>query len=394
MCENCKTVSYCSKEHQKVDWVKHKGICKIISDLEKIFITVKMDNLINNRFFYLSKVVHYWKLKLKRDIFNGELNMVAFRRFCIVCSAKKCPIQCTVCLSVFYCSDKHQKIHREKHEQVCQLLKLNFDLSLFNYKNSISLPKFTTIPIRHGLVKLPRDLMELINIFMKELYVVFTKTIETLEAYSLIDLFAPPANIIFGLEKANLLKNRKFRKNKLVIHIVGADEEEQSWNWGFFMEFMFHWIKNLEKLTVVVIGPNIKPLKKLFNLFGICGRCNVSSSNAICFSLSNFYHNLDNLSKPDIVVGFNCGIFLFPSWKKSIPKLLKHSGVPLLLTDYTLDWLQKDLSVVKNNTSKKIKIIVNPKKNAFRCISPYRSVDVIRNPICYKNAFIILIVAK
>lgn len=392
VCESCKTVSYCSNEHQKVDWAKHKSLCEFMSDLEKIF-TVELEKLINNRLIYLSIVVHCWKQKMKRDMLKSELNMVAFRRVCIVCNARNCPIQCKVCSSVFYCCGEHQKIHRRKHESFCQLLKISLDVSLFNYKNIISVPQFTVTPIRYDLTKLPLSLWKLADIFTREFYVIFTKQMGHVEALSLIDSFSPVANIIFGLEKANLLKNRKLRKTKLVVHIIGADEEEQSWNWGFLMEFIFHWIKNLKKLTVAISGPNINPLKNKFNRLFVCGSCNMSSSNAIRFSVSKYYH--DTLAKPDMVVGFNCGIFsLSLSCAKSIPKILKHDGVPLLLTNYTLDWIKNDLNMIKNNMSKKLKIIVKPQRNPFSCLSPEGSVDVKRNPVHYKNAYITLIVTK
>lgn len=395
MCENCKTVSYCSKKHQKLDLVKHKSFCKVITYLEKIC-TVEMENLINDRLFYLSIVVHYWRERMKRHIFQGEFNIITYRRFCVVCNARNCPFQCQVCLSEFYCSVEHQKTHKSKHKTYCLLLKVNFDLLLFNSKNAISVPLFTAITMRKDLKKFPKDLMKLIEIFVGESYVVFKQYIsDVCESVSLIDLFAPAANILFGLEKAKLLKNRKLRKTKLVVHIVGADAVEESWNWGFFMEFIFHWIKNLKKLTVVVIGPEVKPLKKILNQSDVCGLCKISTSNAICLSVSKFYHNVDKVVKPDIIVGFNCGIFLFPSWIESIPRLLKYKGVPLLLTDYTLDYITKDLHTVRNNTPKKIKIVVNPQENPFSCVSPERSFDVRRNPpVHFKNAFLTLIVPK
>lgn len=32
-CSNCKLISYCSQEHQKADWKKHKSFCKAVNSI-------------------------------------------------------------------------------------------------------------------------------------------------------------------------------------------------------------------------------------------------------------------------------------------------------------------------------------------------------------------------
>ena len=88
-CSRCKTVSYCSKDHQKKDWIIHKLICyPDLSDRLKgmceFFIKYEMNNsvmmnLTSYNYFVLNKIGYRIDIFGKKDIYEY---------ICIMCKNK------------------------------------------------------------------------------------------------------------------------------------------------------------------------------------------------------------------------------------------------------------------------------------------------------------------
>lgn len=402
MCVSCKSISYCCKLHQREDWISHKNVCKLISQTDKLIPVTHQNQWemelckrgFEERTHYYHSVMTFWKKKLKRNLYKYEVEILMFRKSCIICNSRNASISCQNCSSVFYCSSDHQSIHNEKHNMFCESLKLCFDAMLYNWNNffKIHIPSLSKKCIT--LKAFPENLENLIEILIQESYIGLPNNF--FEKLRVTDMFAPIAIILYGLERANLLKNNSFMKNDLIVHIIGANHEEQNWNWHLLIEFVFHWIKNMRMLTFVAVGPDAGTwdLTNLGVLHSTFGSCRMRSSHIKCYSSPNYYHDVvDELEKPDIVVAFNSGIFAVPTWEKSIPSLLKYPGVPLILTDYTLSYTQQDVDIVKEISKQDIENIVIPQRNPFSCITPQRH-DHKSFPIFYNNGYIAILKSK
>lgn len=400
LCGNCKSVSYCCKEHQTEDWPHHKDLCKVIKTTnEQITEQEKISRLdkIGLKELRLRFIANKWEAGLKRPLFAYEWDILKFPKACTLCNCRNIKTECQDCLSVFYCSTEHKEEHAEQHEKFCSLLKLNMDLLVYKYK-----VKIPTVRLKESfpenLNQLYMNLPELIDILVKEDCIAnLRKNERPLEYILCTDIMAPVTNILYGLEKVGFLKNRVFKKSKLTVHIVGADAEETTWDWRLMMEFMFHWIRNLKKVVLEVVGPGVHNfLCQKLDQSTFCGSCNMSLKSVCCSFRPHYYHEvIDDLSKPDLVISFNCGIFVISTWKQSIPHLTKNAGVPLVLTDLGVNLLEKDLSALKEySTNKKLKILMGPQRNPFSYVNPKRNFDIKNQAITYKNAYILIVIPE
>lgn len=390
ICAKCKSVSYCSKIHQIVSWPSHKKLCKIISDTDKKLSELE-DKILGDEYF--CRVKSMWIKKLKRDTTDKEDSIIKYRMTCIVCASSNATIGCDKCLSIFYCSTNHKERHANKHAEYCALIKCNFDLMLYLYETAHPpIPLLTGKEIHLG--SLHMNLIKLFQYLENKSYLILYKLCP-LENLVVIDYFAPIATILFALEKSSLLKNQTYMRKEIVVHIVGVDTEERSWYWCLLLEFAFHWIKNLEHLTFIAVGPNAGSWNySLKNMTSVCGFCEMNTSNIKLFSSPNYYHEVVNeLEKPDVVVAFNCGLFKMLSWRQTIPYLTKYQGIPLVLTDYTLEYLGKDIEEMENFSEKEIEIVLKPQLNPFSGVSPKRH-DFWDLPICYSNKYIAILKSK
>lgn len=206
------------------------------------------------------------------------------------------------------------------------------------------------------------------------------------------DYASPAANILYCLEQSRFLTEQTLGKKILTIHLVGADIIELSWDWNVVFEIIFHWVKDLEKLYFVLIGPELDSSKSLKNNDNeLCMHCKERKVKATCSYYSKMYHEVVcDLDKPDLVVAFNSGLHAYDEncWGESISLLTKYSDVPLLLTAYTSKELQCDVDIVLKSSSKDLKVIIEPQRNPFSCIRPMRDFNTLNVPIFYVNGYI------
>lgn len=395
ICANCKSISYCSKTHQSANWPEHKKLCKLISYTDEMY-TVEMQNQYQDQDVYLNLIKNELKKKLKRELYWYEIEMLIFRKYCAMCNVRNCPLGCQHCASVFYCSVEHQKEHSEKHLPFCGSLKLNLDILVSNFKTKINSFAMSDQHFKDDIKHLPATQIKMFSIICAENYLFFPRELEFLHTFIIVDVFAPILNILFGLERGMVLKDRMLPKKSLLVHIVGADQMELSWNWDFIFEFIFHWIKNLKKLTFILIGPELTRWShSSSNQSNYCKTCQNNNINANCFTMTKYYHDVVNgLGRPDIIVAFNCGIFAASSWIPSIGSLTKFSGVPIVITDYTLTYLKDDLEAIKNCTKKEIQVVLFPQWNHYSCVSPERSFDIKNCPILHRNSYMTILMAQ
>lgn len=387
ICGNCKTLAYCSKDHQKQDWKLHKDICKVISTTENDFSDFPVKTYEDFQTIRYIRCTA-WQNRLNRPLENFENQMWMFPRVCAVCYSKDVKIDCKNCLSVLYCSDEHQASYEDMHRHYCDLLKLSIDFDTYQIVNEFKINNVKINNIPGDVKTLPNNLYDLMNLYNKDLFEVESRIL----SIKICDYGSPAANILYCFERSGRLKERKLEKKDLSIHLVGADIVEISWDWIVVFEMMFHWIQTLETFNFVLIGPDLDdslPIKDFSD--ELCNSCRERNVKASCRFYSKMYHDIvDDLDIPDLVVAFNSGLHAYDesSWGQSICVLTKNCGVPLLLTAYTSKELQCDVDIVLKNTSKELKVILEPQRNPFSCMRPMRDFNTLNVPIFYVNGYI------
>lgn len=389
ICGNCKTLAYCSKEHQKHDWKIHKDICKIISSTDKDFSDFSVKTYEDFQTIRYIRCTA-WQNRLNRPLDNFENQMWMFPRVCAVCYSKDVKLDCRNCLSVLFCSNEHQTSYEDMHRHYCDLLKLSIDFDIYQIVHDVTFSDVKIGDISDDIKSLPNNLLDLMTLCNKSL-VIGSEIDEKIKSIKICDFGSPAANILFALEQSDILNGRFLKKTSLTLHLVGADIVEISWDWNIVTEILFHWIGNLETVNFILIGPDLDASINLREISSdLCQICKNKNATASCKFFPKMYHELDDLEKPDLVVAFNSGLHAYDEnvWGESINQLTKFPWVPLLLTAYTSKELQCDVDVVLKNSSKELKMILEPQKNPFSCLRPMRDFNTLNIPIFYVNGYL------
>nr|CAH7712495.1 unnamed protein product [Callosobruchus chinensis] len=387
-CSKCKSLNYCSKIHQQIDWPIHKQLCKVITSTNKIIGNHKKENINFDDIRQIQSLRSIlWEEQLGRKLDRFEQNMLQFPRICAVCYTENVEINCEDCLIASYCSKEHQEIHKNLHKKYCLQLKLCMDLDikyldycidqdaekLFEDRNPWILDCDGTFCITDNIRKFPTDLKGVLNYFNVQ-----GSSLDSMKDVFKLDTIAAASLLMYCLEVFSLVKERSFKNSQLTIHIVGADYTEVSFYWDLIVQFCIKWIKNITHLKFYVIGPEVKT-----NTY----KCDLG----LVEFLGDLYHNvIDRIDKPDIVVSFNNGIHEFCGtdtdiWHESIKRLLENSNVPLVLTAYTMQEIERDVAIVTNVTDGKL--IMGPEENPFKSLRPIRNHDDQSIPVFYKNGY-------
>ena len=89
------------------------------------------------------------------------------------------------------------------------------------------------------------------------------------------------------------------------------------------------------------------------------------------------------------MAAFNCGFHEHSAdpakdtWKPALPKLVRHPGVPLVLTSYTLTEATKDLDLLLSAVDGGVDVVAGRERNPFRSQRPIRDFEFDRNEDCF-----------
>ncbi|XP_018579774.1 uncharacterized protein LOC108917575 [Anoplophora glabripennis] len=396
-CSVCKTVAYCSRDHQKQDWKFHKDLCKAIAKVDEILKYSTISTFEDFRKYNVSKSI-LWHKELCRKLDDFECQMWMFPRVCAKCFSRKVIIDCPNCLNVSYCSEQHKNDHEKQHSEFCGALKLCMDIDLYNFHEKYSTPKIAVHDFEPEVNILPNNLQELMRMYEKCSVPKENNSKKFIKFIIRSNVIAPAATILYGMEESGLLTNRFLNKPDLTVHIVGAALTEMAWFWKLITELPFHWIKDLKSLNFYVIGPEIRHegVRKKFTqqLCDSCKAKNPSSKIVFCWKL---YHEVaESIDKPDIVVVFNSGLHEFGDnpWDPSIDCLTMYSNVPLLLTAYTLNEIKQDICTLISKSSHKVNVVLEPQKNPFSNMTPVRDWETENSPVFYVNGYLAILKAE
>ncbi|PSN41770.1 hypothetical protein C0J52_08859 [Blattella germanica] len=397
-CGGCKLVSYCSTNHQKIHWPIHRKLCKCIQSYLRA-------ERAHNLFQDASKCTSYseWcklrtslmlliQLKLGIKLSQTEQQMFLMPRVCELCwnPSQECLINCENCHCVSYCSIVHQEQDSERHKIICQELALCLSLDKYLLQaGDVYTQLGVPIPVQSKCESLPAD----VELFVKTFVPVndFLKWNQHYKIALISELLSCPLTLIYSLE--TLYMNMR----NLQIHVVGAGFLEFSYlkKW----EVILHYIPELFGLNLVFIGPEVEQDLEGKCKVDLCEDCHRKHCELSLHYLCNTYHQFaisENYTRPDIIVAYNSGLHEFEnsdndSWGPSIPYLIKHEHVPLILTSYTREEAEKDIQRVMTIKERKIKIILNCQENPFSSKRPYRDWDNETNKVFYQNKFISIV---
>lgn len=348
-CGACKVISYCSVEHQKRDWPKHKEFCNILCQMKKelevnnIFESFKepaeefplrkWEN-VNDKIMYFEQILAQLKKiavkLLKRQLTIIEDQMLSFPRVCAVCyeckpelltNCKKCPQSC-------FCKDH---LDDPSHESECIRLISNFYTCSGNlYQSPLLLPELRINSLKTTyqpkIKKFPSSMSEFIDTYLRidlGRTEKLTDKVKYMNYASISDRFSRPLTLLFTI------KNLGLNLKSMVIHLVGASMEEQFINdW----EMILHYLPELRELKLIMIG--LELLSETSEMKNICNQCKKEKRVLKIETRKQIYDKYcsdKNFLKPDIIACFSAGFHVYPTWEPSI-KVFNKGQCPLLVT--------------------------------------------------------------
>lgn len=391
-CKGCHLVSYCSVDHQKVDWTNHKDLCRCIQELLKKW-------NVPNIFGIESKTVDEWRHvrlsliycvqeHLSRPLAIDEKQMFYFAKVCRVCFSTNVSTdyKCDQCCTVVYCSEEHRDNHIEKHLLECSELRNCYIIDKLCAELNAK-PKKIENYFQFSLSDktLPDDIMTFIKDYFQ---------FDGIDSLLFSESLSGSLSLVYSI--LSCLQLPLISKESLKIHVIGASIYERSFIKN--IEVLFHCISALNELSIFLIGPEYAcSINTEVNLCDICSEKKLSIKGSTLL-----YHKFvlsQEFEKPDIIVAFNCGYNEFSktnkdTWKASLSHVLELKDILFMFTSYTKDESIEDYRIVKelsHNNQDNIYFNKVCYENPFRSHRPHRDWEVNDKEIFYLNNYISII---
>lgn len=378
-CAGCKTFLYCSKEHQKRDWREHKPLCKAIQITNET-VNYKIGCSIPEWKRYRLELQAKWKAILKRELLPYENQVWMFPRVCAQCFVKKGLDDCLKCFNVAYCCEQHEKTQKTTHETLCAQLKLCMEIERLLICNKKQYPIVKCIPhTNEKIQQFPENVHNVLTRFFTESD---DDSIDLVLKSDCISTFATIAHVLHKHLNSN---------DFLVCHVVGAASFEAYTDWMALSQNLFHCFPTIKTIEWFLIGPeaDYHPTNE-----SNCNLCAKQKRFCSITTRKDFYENVvSDLTAPNLVIALNSGIHEFAdgeqdTWRKSVPCLLQHTNVPLMLTAYTKGEILQDLRCIDECIS--VKVLMEAQVNKYASLRPIRDWDDEKNAtsVFYTNGFI------
>lgn len=363
-CVACKTLAYCSKDHQKLDWPQHKSLCRAIAYTNSC-VSYKIGCSLEEWKRYRLELNRQWKCFLKRELLPHECQMWMFPRVCAVCFSKNDLQDCVECLSVAYCSSAHQETQKNIHSRLCGKLKLCLDTDRYLLHKKLY-PTLRCVPhLNERVAEFPSNMKKVMkNLFNDDHFNDCEYVLKT----DISTTFSTIAHAI------NTFRMYTKENNLLVMHVVGAASFEAFTDWKWVSINILHCFPNVNTIEWILIGPEAENVPS--DTETACSLCTANKRSYTVKTHKELYENVvDQLPIPDLVIALNSGIHEFKgsacdSWKRGISSLLKYSNVPLLLTAYTEQEILEDLRCIADCIS--VKVLMEAQVNSYASLRPLR----------------------
>lgn len=285
------------------------------------------------------------------DLVSAGLGDLSGELACLVCG--RAPARpCGHCRSVAYCGDDHRQHDARWHAPVCPALRaIADDLALADDR-----PRLveTLLARARRTTSAPRTWDDYLG-----------GDLSASERRCMTDLATRPLTLAHAL---TLLSGHVFKDtSEIAIHVIAAAQRERDVPPALWSELARLWPGHRFALTLV--GPELAPGDLGPDLRVVPGL---------------YRRELwPELGRPELVIGYDCGLLLYPSWKQTMLGL-RGSGVPFVITSYRGWEAAGEARVLKAIGAEPL---LAPAPNPFASLSARRS-TTIANDLAYDNAFI------
>ena len=344
------------------------------------------------------------RLMLGRELRQHEKEMLFFPPVCEVCHKFRPAEQteCQICRSAFYCDKEHAEQDAERHDLWCQQLKLALACDRYEALNGLADPPILP-DVDETFQELPVDIVSMLSgqILAEKESVPEGAYVDPVLIAFLTERLSFPLTVLYALLKAP--GDRPIgERETLTVHVVGAQMLVECLGiikW----EYLVHRLPRLRAIRLVFVGPELfrgcgQDMVGAVEDSGAtrCDDCTRRQRSVVHEMRPVTYHAFcrgEHWTRPDAVVAFNSGIHEFAerdddTWRESLPFLVRHEHVPLILTAYTRTELRKDLEELEKAVPA-LNVLLPAGKNPFGSTKPVR--DMCREDDCdvfFLNQFV------
>lgn len=287
ICELCSMVSYCTDEHRKQDWPKHRELCKVLTEICTVSGGLSLLSELNPNDYriYRLKLIEIVECRLGRPFELWEKEILLYPRVCHDCryfsKALKC---CRACGIALYCEN-----HDRRHEEWCREFQVFRRVLFLQHENGHVNPEIPDIFLKDPLC-LPDDFDSL----MAQLYDVsaYYRDMDCYTYCCLSHVSTVPLTTLYSVQ----ISCQDWKAiDTLVIHVIGAEFQFECINLHVWEKLFLHFLPNLKRLKLMFIGPELRPPAVPLDLLStvkICSACKSSGRGVnVSFHPGKFYHD-------------------------------------------------------------------------------------------------------
>ncbi|CAG4972343.1 unnamed protein product [Colias eurytheme] len=396
-CKFCNLLFYCSQKHKDEDWPKHQSLCFAICTIahlkEQKFIYGAAKNITGQDYRLLRmQVIMSCEKMLKRKLLPWEQEALLYPRICSNTACREWRqgylTDCRGCGQVAFCTD-HPEHLPVSHQQWCKSYALYQKLVMYQQTKGRLEPCLPSKVMTESYV-IPEKINEVLASLYEEKI-----EMDDIQYATLTQIASAPLTTAYGYQMCRKNANGLNKRSTFSIHIVGAELQFEADVLNKWERFFLHLRPDIKDLRIVLISPNLNPSNLPLDLLRnvkLCEQCRCNNRRLL-FSFEDKktyfdYYTSEDFIHPDIVCAFNPSIERssiyngkdpWPATLKCVAKLKS----PLLITAYTLDELNRDLSRVQKYS---FEVLTEPKYNNFASIRPDRNfITDDEIPLLFKN---------
>jgi hypothetical protein len=276
---------------------------------------------------------------------------------CLVCGARPAR-PCAACGGVSYCGESCQRADARWHDLVCADLRAIAEDNEFAPTESSSSLADALIE-RIGRARIG-DLASWDDLLEAEIIAARRRLTTDL------------ATRVLTLARALADLDVAARSGVLSIHVMAAAQRERE-----VPPLLWATLGRLfpgTRFELALVGPKLDPLDPISTDLSLTLRARTALYRRQLWT---------ELGRPDLVIGYHCGLHLYPTWKDTILEL-RGSGVPFVLTSYR-SW--EAAAEARLLTAVGATQVFGPTPNPFASLASRRS-STIANDVAHDNAWI------
>ena len=292
-----------------------------------------------------------------------ELAAQSDKARCLVCG-KRPARPCKVCRSVSYCSRPHQRSDARWHDAVCEVLRdITEDERAATSEGDDDLVR--ELLVRRTSRPDVRDLGGWDD------YLGAEPALPPARRRRLTGLATRPltlASLLIALDAPSRTTGGRLR-----VHVMAASHRELSVPASLWAEAV-RLVPGVVGLEVTLVGPEL------------AGSPAPSDHPSLSIDTRRALYGRElwsELGRPDVVVGYDCGLLVYPSWEPTLYDL-RGSGVPFALTSYRA-WEAAAEARVLSGLG--VERIFGPEPNRWASLAGKRS-STIANDVSFDDAFV------